>query len=48
LIDAIRANGLLFPGSLSVTVGPEGVSADMDESVSDGDPPPLDGGTVLP
>jgi len=48
LIDAIRANGLLFPGSFSVTVGPEGVSADMDESVSDGDPPPLDGGTVLP
>lgn len=47
LIDAIRNNGLLFPGLLTVTVGPAGVQGDIDESVSDGDPPPLDG-PVLP
>ena len=48
LIDAISANGLLFPGKLSVDVGPEGVTADIDESNSDRDPPPLEGGTILP
>lgn len=48
LIDAISANGLLFPGKLSVDVGPEGVTADIDESISDLDPPPLEGSTTLP
>lgn len=48
LIDAIRENGLLFPGKLIMDVGSEGVTADIDESISDGDPPPLGNGTVLP
>jgi hypothetical protein len=48
LIDVIRANGLLFPGTLSVNIGPQGVTADIDESISDRDPPPLEGGTILP
>ena len=48
LIDVIRVQSLLFPGTVTIEVGPEGVQGDIDESVNDGDPPPLTGDILLP
>ena len=49
LIDAIRDNMLLFPGTLTVEVsGSPGPQGDIDETVDDGDPPPLQGPVILP
>lgn len=49
LIAQIKANALLFPGKVSVDITDiEGPQGDIDESVDDVDPPPLDGGVILP
>ncbi|WP_156667885.1 L,D-transpeptidase [Rhizobium sp. WYCCWR10014] len=47
LIQAMRNNAIVFPGRVSLTVGPDGPQGIIDESVSEGDPPALDG-PVLP
>lgn len=49
LIKVIRDNSLIFPGTVTVQVGgSEGPRGDIDETVSDGDPPSLQGPIVLP
>lgn len=49
LIAVIRGNSLIFPGTATVQVnGPDGPIGDIDETVSDDDPPSLDGPIVLP
>lgn len=49
LIKVIRNNSLIFPGTVTVHVGgPEGPRGDIDEAVSDSDPPSLLGPIVLP
>jgi hypothetical protein len=49
LIKVVRNNGLLFPGTVKVEIaGPAGPLGDIDESTDDGDPPPLNGGVILP
>jgi hypothetical protein len=48
LIAAIKDNSLLFPGKVTVEIGgPVGPQGDIDEAVSDADPPPTQGGTVV-
>ncbi|WSH67970.1 hypothetical protein U8Q05_26940 (plasmid) [Rhizobium ruizarguesonis] len=47
LIQAMRDNAIVFPGKVSLTVGPAGPQGVIDETVSDGDPPVLNG-PVLP
>ena len=48
LITAIKDNALLFPGTVTVEIGgPSGPQGDIDETVSDVDPPPTQGGTVV-
>lgn len=48
LIQAIRDNAILFPANVTVSVGSEGPSGGTDESINDGDPPPLTGTPTLP
>jgi hypothetical protein len=49
LIDAIQANAILFPSTVHVEIsGPAGPQGDIDETVDDGDPPPLSGPVILP
>lgn len=49
LIKVIRNNSLLFPGAVTVEIaGPEGPRGDIDETISDGDPPATSGPVVLP
>ncbi len=48
LVQAMRDNAFLFPGDVTLTVGPNGPQGTMDENVSDGDPPPLTGTPVVP
>ena len=49
LIEVIRKNSLLFPGRVIVQIGgPDGVQGDIDETVSDGDPPSTSGPVVVP
>lgn len=48
LITAIKNNALIFPGTVTVEIGgPPGPQGDIDETVSDGDPPPTTGGPVV-
>ena len=48
LITAIKNNGLLFPGKVTVDIGgAPGPQGDIDESVDEGDPPPTQGGPVV-
>lgn len=49
LIKVIRNNNLVFPGKVNVQVGgPNGPLGDIDETISDGDPPSTLGPIVLP
>lgn len=50
LITVIKNNALVFPGKVTVEVEePGGPRGDIDDSIDDGDPPPLqDGPIVLP
>lgn len=49
LIDAIKNNAILFPGKVTVEIGgPGGPQGDIDETVDDGDPPPMLGPIILP
>ena len=48
LIETIRQQQLIFPGSVTLEVGPEGDAGTIDDDLDDGDPPPLDGTPVLP
>jgi hypothetical protein len=47
LIAAIRANSLLFPGTVRIEVGPAGPPGDIDDSANEPDPPPTSGGGVI-
>jgi len=48
LITTIKNNALLFPGTVTVKIGgPDGPRADIDETVSDADPPPTQSGPVV-
>lgn len=48
LIQAMRDYAFLFPGDVTVMVGPEGPAAAVDEAVNEGDPPNLVGTPILP
>lgn len=48
LIQAMRDYSFLFPGDVTVMVGPSGPQGVSDENVNDGDPPNLTGPVVLP
>lgn len=49
LIEAIKNNTILFPGKVTVEIGgPGGPQGDIDETVDDGDPPPMLGPIILP
>ncbi|KQM36446.1 hypothetical protein ASE59_05235 [Sphingomonas sp. Leaf10] len=48
LIQAMRDNAFLFPGGVTVQVGPAGPAGITDEDVDDGDPPDLNGTPILP
>jgi hypothetical protein len=48
LLSNIRANALRFPGEVVVEIRePGGSRGDIDETVDDGDPPPVHGGPVV-
>lgn len=48
LIKAMRDFSFLFPGDVSVVVGPAGPAGIVDDALDDGDPPSLTGTPVLP
>lgn len=48
LIQALRDYAFLFPGDVTVSVGPNGPQGTIDEAVDDGDPPDTTGSVVLP
>lgn len=48
LIQAMRDYSFIFPGDVTVRVGPAGPAGIVDEQVNEGDPPPLTGTPVLP
>ena len=48
LIKKIETNSFLFPGSVKISISRvDGPIGDIDESVKEGDPPPMDGGDVI-
>jgi hypothetical protein len=48
LIQAMKDNTILFPGNVTVSVGPEGPAGGTGDDIDEGDPPDLTGTPTLP
>jgi len=48
LVQAMRDYSFMFPGDVTVIVGPSGAAGPTDENVNDGDPPNRTGTPILP